>query len=323
MLEIPGGVLHERGDFTVEFSLRATTALQSRTVVSAANTVNFNEFIILFSGDNKIVVYVHYGSYEFVLDESLVDGQWHDFAVVRELHTSDPDWLRLYVDGQLADETSVSTFEPLNVAPNGLLIGQEQDSLRGGFNPVQALKSDLDELRFWNVARTPEEIAACAGVAVDARDPDLIAYYRMDEAVGTTARDSSPNGFDATLGTADLGLAAPQRVQKSRPAPSVAGVGDATGDGRDDFAVIDDDFAVTHAVRARDQVFVVPGFVSETDGNAGPLVEIPGVITLDAGFDLEGMAVRAAGHFAGARGLVGSTTDFLVTAESAETLHTR
>ena len=153
---------------------------------------------------------------------------------------------------------------------------------------------------------------------MDTQDADLIAYYRLDEPAGATARDSSPNGFAAKLGATDLAPAAPQRVQWFVPAPGVAGVGDATGDGRDDFAVIDDDFAVSHAVAPRDQIFLVPGFVSENEGDEVALFAIPGVISLDAAFDLEGVAVRAAGHIAGARGLPGSTADFLVTAEASE-----
>ena len=151
VLDLPGGVLNGRNDFTIEFSLRTTTALPGQTVLSAANAGNDNEFLIMFGTNNSIDVYFRRAAYNFALGD-MDDDQWHHFAIVREVRVNDPDWLRVYVDGQLVGEQPGSSIATLSVATNGLLIGQEQDSLRGGFDVNQALKSDLDEIRFWNVA---------------------------------------------------------------------------------------------------------------------------------------------------------------------------
>ena len=78
---------------------------------------------------------------------------------------------------------------------------------------------------------------------MDAGDDDLIAYYRLDESAGDDRQGLVATATTRLSGPAVIGLAAPQRVQAFRPPPCVAGVGDATGDGLDDFAVIDDDRA--------------------------------------------------------------------------------
>jgi hypothetical protein len=59
----------------------------------------------------------------------------------------------------------------------------------------------MDELRFWNVARTPEEIAASYKLILKGNEPGLVAYYHFDDGAGTTAKDASSAHHDATFVT--------------------------------------------------------------------------------------------------------------------------
>ncbi len=325
MLELPADVLNGRSNVTFEFSLRTFEPRGFQTVLSAAkSTSENNEFLVALAGSRQIIVYNHGVSYAFNLGENvgdLTDGHWHHFAIVREQPISGPGQLRVYVDAAIVggsqSEPSGNSFEALNVADTGLLIGQEQDRVHGGLASNQALYADLDELRFWQTARTADDIEASAGHAVDAEDENLIAYYRLDEGAVVTARDASLNGYDATYGATDLDLEAPQPLHYFRGAPSVAGVGDSTGDPRDDFAVIDDDSAGVHAMEPRDEVILVPGMAEYGEAPVA-FSEVLGVIYLDAAFDLQGMAVRPAGHVVENRDQEEPKSDFLVTAEAPE-----
>ena len=82
-------------------------------------------------------------------------------------------------------------------------------------------------MRFWSEVRSEEEIQGRMGHRVAPDAQNLIAYYRLDEPAGDTVRDASTNEYHGTLGPADIGLAAPERIQAFLPPPSVAGVGDA------------------------------------------------------------------------------------------------
>jgi len=60
-------------------------------------------------------------------------------------------------------------------------LGQDQDSLGGGFDPSQAFDGGLDELRFWDRARTSGEIAADLARTLRGDEEGLLAYYPFDE----------------------------------------------------------------------------------------------------------------------------------------------
>jgi hypothetical protein len=57
----------------------------------------------------------------------------------------------------------------------------------------------IDEVRIWNVARTPAQIAQTMYVRVDGDEPGLVAAYHFDEGAGTTAHDAASGHHDATL----------------------------------------------------------------------------------------------------------------------------
>ena len=60
----------------------------------------------------------------------------------------------------------------------------------------------MSQARFWKVARSQSEIQANMYDAVNANNPNLIAYWPMDEGEGTgdgaVLHDISGNGHDAT-----------------------------------------------------------------------------------------------------------------------------
>jgi hypothetical protein len=65
------------------------------------------------------------------------------------------------------------------------------------------LTGKMDEFRFWNVARTPTEIADNYQVILKGDEPGLVAYYHFDDGVGTTVKDSSSKQHDAMFDTSN------------------------------------------------------------------------------------------------------------------------
>ncbi|MBN9384764.1 MAG: T9SS type A sorting domain-containing protein [Chitinophagaceae bacterium] len=121
-------------------------------------------------------------------------GQWNHIALTQEAGTFSG---RLYLNGV-----------PVDSAINGF-VGHSANSvghLQLGTDPADTmtLKGSIDGVRIWNVLRTPAQIKAGMYGTVSASDPNLLAWYQMDEGSGTIAANNA-TGVSASTGT-DLTL---------------------------------------------------------------------------------------------------------------------
>lgn len=57
----------------------------------------------------------------------------------------------------------------------------------------------MDEIRLWNVVRTGDEIRASMYKQLTGTEPNLAAYYSMNDGTGTTLTDNSSNTNDGTI----------------------------------------------------------------------------------------------------------------------------
>ena len=105
--------------------------------------------------------------------------QWVHIAIVW-----DGLALRTYVNGVARITTLAPTDKPLATLAGLFYVG----CLPLNFSCFNGL---FDELRVWNVARTPEEIMANYTKAVVGNETGLVGYWKFDDAPGsTTAADS-------------------------------------------------------------------------------------------------------------------------------------
>ena len=102
-------------------------------------------------------------------------GQWHHLAGV-----CDGDNLMLYVDGVLCS----TVYNPQKGINSKLTIGKT--SLEDIF-----FCGKIDEVRFWNYARSAEQISAAMNTRLTGDEDGLAAYYPMDEGSGTIIRDKA------------------------------------------------------------------------------------------------------------------------------------
>jgi hypothetical protein len=120
------------------------------------------------------------------------DGNWHHIAVT---WISSDGQVKIYKDGAVAYSGTLAIGEAI-MGGGSLVIGQEQDSVGGDFDPAQAFKGLIDEVRIWNVALTQEEIQATMNTRLIGNEPDLVGYWNFDDG---TANDLSPNGNHGAL----------------------------------------------------------------------------------------------------------------------------
>ncbi|MCH4147694.1 MAG: DUF1735 and LamG domain-containing protein [Prevotella sp.] len=66
----------------------------------------------------------------------------------------------------------------------------------GNYNRSQYYSGRLAEIRLWDRALTPSEIAVGL-CGVDAKSSGLVAYWKMDQPSGTIIKDFTGNGYDA------------------------------------------------------------------------------------------------------------------------------
>ncbi|NQT33998.1 LamG domain-containing protein, partial [bacterium] len=127
---------------------------------------------------------------EFPLEE------WFHVALTRN---NNGQWT-VYFNGEEVDNGNLPDGA-FSIANNGLVLGQDQDVVGGNFDPNQALRGSLDEMRIWNFIRSEEEINATMNCLISNNMEGLVAYYRFDEAEGQVLHDLTDNGYNGRLGS--------------------------------------------------------------------------------------------------------------------------
>lgn len=183
-VDLQAEALDGTDDVTAAFWLRSThTGAQS--LLSGANATNSNEYFIYLADSTHLRFYVGTGENEGVqwTIPSVADGEWHHIAVVRN---SGPDHAYLYLDGTYYGGWAVTkSMEPLQIS--GLEIGQDQDSVGGGFDPNQALTGEMDDLHLFDRVLSDAEIAVLASPQANTAPVAIDDTLTTDEDTQITA----------------------------------------------------------------------------------------------------------------------------------------
>jgi hypothetical protein len=177
---------------TVEMWLRPENVTGLLHPFSYANSSNPNEFTFVIQN----------GFLRMLVDGTTLDlgvpievGELQHFAVTWDSATG---LLEAYKDGEF--RASGTTAQGSTIENGGtLILGQEQDSVGGGFDASQAYKGLIDEVRVWNTARTESQIADNFNRQINEDAGDLALYYRFDEGEGLSVIDHTGNGNDGTI----------------------------------------------------------------------------------------------------------------------------
>lgn len=143
---------------------------------------------------------------------ALLDGKWHMVACVRRWIEDAKAQMELWVDGKLIatqrlpQRVNMRKYwdkpphakNPKNLG--GWSWGSEvMTSWNFYLTQYEDYKGLLDEIRFWDRAKSPEEIGARWAEAVTGDEPGLVGYFPVDEGVGEVLRDKLSPSRTMTL----------------------------------------------------------------------------------------------------------------------------
>ncbi|MEP3892106.1 MAG: hypothetical protein ABJN69_16735 [Hellea sp.] len=173
--------------FTVEWLFRGDSPASSATpFVSYAVDVagGSNEFLVLGTTGGTISIFMNTASYDTGVPTSLVfDGQVHRMSVAIDTSAGR---LALYIDGVEVDSAAGQTgsFGSPITSGGTFILGQEQDSFGGSFDPNQITVGEYGDIRVWNSFREQPEVDATAFTQFDlpgiAATPALVANWQAD-----------------------------------------------------------------------------------------------------------------------------------------------
>ena len=161
-IDLPHQVLDGLRDVSISFWLK-TTNRGEQAIVSGANGSNDNEYTLYQMREDQFRLFSH-GRFEYtehecdVYVDPIADGGWHHIVWVRNASEGFSDF---YVDG--AGQKGICghlEYRTLSVEDRGLVLGQEQDWLGGGFSEYRAFQGSLDDLWIYDRALTPAEVQA-------------------------------------------------------------------------------------------------------------------------------------------------------------------
>ncbi len=175
---------------TVEFQLQS--AANSGTVFSYAVPGNDDEFILYVEGGNLIANVNGAGANSGL---NVADGAAHFWSVTWQ---SVDGTLQVYKDGALSYTAILSAGNDID-AGGTIVLGQEQDTLGGGFQAPEALDGVLDEVRVWDSVRSAGEIDAGRAATLTGTEPGLVLHQNFDDINRPVDDDDSGNGLTANL----------------------------------------------------------------------------------------------------------------------------
>ncbi|XP_043924020.1 neuronal pentraxin-1 isoform X2 [Protopterus annectens] len=156
--------LPEMYTFTVCMWLKSSATPGMGTPFSYAVPGQPNELVLIEWGSNPMEILINdkVAKLPFVIS----DGKWHHICVTWT--TRDGVW-EAYQDGLLrGNGENLAPYHPIK--PHGVLIlGQEQDTLGGGFDATQAFVGELAHFNIWDKVLTPGEVynlATCSTKAI-------------------------------------------------------------------------------------------------------------------------------------------------------------
>lgn len=189
-------------------------------------------------------------------------GLYH-LAVVVEKRTLSQSLVTIYQNGQVFWDQEFAAVMGADISGKGWVLGQDWD----GETLTDFYNGAIAEVRFWDHARTPEQIMALMDERLTGEEDGLIAYLPLTEQSGTTAADQTGNGHDGTL------MGGPTWVDAAPPEDFGSAL---ELDGVDDYVFLPDadiyDFA-------QDQNFTVEFWTKplatqpDTDNNDNDIIE--------------------------------------------------
>ena len=154
-LSLPASVMNGRGNFGVSGWVRMDTFHQYASQwISCATAAESNNLGLYYnSNSQRWGIDILSDRLDFPVNAAMDDHDWHLITLSRNADTAS-----LYVDRMFVGSLAVPAAV-LTVDPGGFIVGQDQDSLGGGFSTDNSLAGAADDLRIYDRALDADDVA--------------------------------------------------------------------------------------------------------------------------------------------------------------------
>ncbi len=199
-----GSVFGGRTSLTLEVSYAmSSNALSENPLVSYAVAGADNEIFLRISPTGALMFTVNNAAVvSSPAFAQLIDGKMHAVAVSWDSTAGD---VRFYVDGQLVHTTTGLKAGTTLQGGGTLVLGQDQDSVNGGYNSAQRFSGTLYDVRVWDRAISDEQISLNYQNVPGSTETGLIANWRMSGISGGTTVVDAVGGVNLTLANVAVG----------------------------------------------------------------------------------------------------------------------
>ncbi len=175
---------------STSFWVRTTDSGDALTSYATGTYHDGNMWLIIDSSN----VSLYRGEHSIPSGKAINDGEWHHVVVTWR---NTDGMCQLYVDGRRIWQYAMPNSIGTSIASGGtLIVGQEQDSVGGGFEASQSFEGDMDEYRIYDRVLSASEVQDLYAADLGTH---LMVHYPADEGSGTSVGDSSGNDNDAVL----------------------------------------------------------------------------------------------------------------------------
>lgn len=193
--------IHPQGSFTIDAWVKADGWGQWNWVASHATSNANNDF--LFGFDNGYLRFITCDlSNDLFGNTPVATGEWHHVAGVQDVEAGT---MKIYLDGELEGTLQLSGTP--ETTTGDLFIGARE--WYGTGRAVELFNGIIHELRIWKSAMSQQQVRDLMGLRLAETDDNnlvvagydrrLLAYWPLNEGVGTTAYDNSGNGHNGTI----------------------------------------------------------------------------------------------------------------------------
>lgn len=214
--------------FTVEVLLRSSSLATIKTLAAKKNAAGTAAgWALYYDASNQLICRIGDGVNTVVAlvpgatGASYLDGKLRRVSAVVDRVAQAPlpyPAIRIYVDGELIiTSASIAAVGSLSNAVT-FYTGRFSD---GGGGHI----GDLDDFRFWSIARTQSDIQSDMHRELVGNEANLEIYTKYNEGSGATADDSTVNNRDGTItGATWIGSLEGDSTVAGRPKPLAFGV---------------------------------------------------------------------------------------------------
>jgi len=172
-LQFPG-----RQPFTLEAWVRPRRRNREMVIISKYNRGKWGQYILKVDSSGRVFFHREVAPWGQKSEARLPVGDFSHVAVVYDGSVS-----RIFVNGTLSREQKEG---PQDNNPETLvLLGAMQENGR----PAEFFDGDLDEIRMWDTARSPEELHHFMHVSLSGSEDGLVGLWSLDDCAGIKASD--------------------------------------------------------------------------------------------------------------------------------------